>query len=196
MKAKRSSSKANYAVKNAPAFCEIWFIYKGKLMWTREAFEEVATELDANAYKLTAGRLRSKSLRYNRTECLYNPDHLRSNSSRLSMQSYGIIDCIQNEHPEEEWLLPLTSCSSADVYNNCYARSSTHFDPLSITSGEMRISSDFDCKLEEDLFCQLLEAKEDFEKLKNGAFMELLRRKKLEAEAMQAVRKVIVFRLM
>lgn len=191
MKLKRSSTKANYTVKNAPAFCEIWFIYKGKHMWTREAFEEVTTDPDANAYKLRAGRSRSESLQYNRSECPYNPDHLCSNSSRLSMQSCGVIDCIQNERTEEEWLLPHTSCSSADVYNNCYALSSTSFDPSSATSGEMRISSYSDYKLEEeDLFCQLLEAKDDSEKLSNRAFVELLKRKKLEAEAMQAIRKV------
>ncbi|XP_034887395.1 U-box domain-containing protein 33 [Populus alba] len=39
MKVKKSSCKENYAVKHAPLFCEIWFINKGKCIWTREASE-------------------------------------------------------------------------------------------------------------------------------------------------------------
>ncbi|XP_015972707.1 uncharacterized protein LOC107496015 [Arachis duranensis] len=40
MKVKRNSRKANYAAKNAPPFCKIWFIYRGKHIWTREASEK------------------------------------------------------------------------------------------------------------------------------------------------------------
>ncbi|XP_042476316.1 U-box domain-containing protein 33-like isoform X2 [Macadamia integrifolia] len=39
MKVKKSSSKANFAAKNAPPFCEIWFVYKGKHVSTRDASE-------------------------------------------------------------------------------------------------------------------------------------------------------------
>ncbi|XP_021828389.1 U-box domain-containing protein 33-like [Prunus avium] len=39
MKVKKNSSKANYAAKYAALFCEIWFINKGKHVWTREASE-------------------------------------------------------------------------------------------------------------------------------------------------------------
>ncbi|KAL9405145.1 hypothetical protein Peur_002117 [Populus x canadensis] len=39
MKVKKSSCKENYAAKHAPLFCEIWFINKGKCIWTREASE-------------------------------------------------------------------------------------------------------------------------------------------------------------
>lgn len=38
-KLKGSSSKATYAAKNAPPFCEIWFVCKGRHVWTREASE-------------------------------------------------------------------------------------------------------------------------------------------------------------
>ncbi|KAH8520389.1 hypothetical protein H0E87_001724 [Populus deltoides] len=39
MKVKKSSCKENYAAKHVPLFCEIWFINKGKCIWTREASE-------------------------------------------------------------------------------------------------------------------------------------------------------------
>ncbi|XAR58996.1 Non-specific serine/threonine protein kinase [Bertholletia excelsa] len=38
-KVRKSSRKASYAVKNAPCFCEIWFVNKDKHVWTREAHE-------------------------------------------------------------------------------------------------------------------------------------------------------------
>lgn len=187
MRVKRSSSKANYAVKNAPAFCQIWFICKGRHVWTREA----TTDPNCNADNSIAGRPRSKSLRYSRSECLYNGDNLRFNSSRLSLQSSGMIDCIQNEDTEVDLLLPHSTCNSAGLYDNCYARSSSSHDFASVTSEERRISSDSDYKLAGENLChELLKAKEDSVKLKNKVFAELLRRKKLEAEAMQAIRKV------
>ncbi|XP_047308017.1 U-box domain-containing protein 33-like [Impatiens glandulifera] len=40
MKVKRNSNKANHAAKHAPRFCQIWFIYKGKHVWTRESSSE------------------------------------------------------------------------------------------------------------------------------------------------------------
>ncbi|KAK3206252.1 hypothetical protein Dsin_020298 [Dipteronia sinensis] len=55
MKVKKGSSKSNYAAKKAPPFCEIWFVNKGKHVWTREASESLST---------TAETLRSRSLRH------------------------------------------------------------------------------------------------------------------------------------
>lgn len=36
-KLKASYSKASFVAKNAPAFCEIWFVWRGILIWTKEA---------------------------------------------------------------------------------------------------------------------------------------------------------------
>ncbi|KAK6142152.1 hypothetical protein DH2020_006963 [Rehmannia glutinosa] len=37
MKGKRTSGKACHVVKHAPSYCEMWFVDKGKLIWTRQA---------------------------------------------------------------------------------------------------------------------------------------------------------------
>ncbi|XAR58997.1 Ubiquitin--protein ligase [Bertholletia excelsa] len=38
MKVKQKTSKASYAARNAPEFCDIWFVSsRGKLVWTRDA---------------------------------------------------------------------------------------------------------------------------------------------------------------
>ncbi|GAB2274360.1 hypothetical protein Dimus_009124 [Dionaea muscipula] len=50
MMAKSSSRKADYAAKNAPLFCEIWFINKGQHVWTRES-RESATSGQASELK-------------------------------------------------------------------------------------------------------------------------------------------------
>jgi hypothetical protein len=36
-KLKASHSKEYFMAKNAPAFCEIWFVWRGRHIWTREA---------------------------------------------------------------------------------------------------------------------------------------------------------------
>ncbi|MED6133653.1 hypothetical protein PIB30_030173 [Stylosanthes scabra] len=60
MKVKRNSSKANYAAKNAPPFCKIWFIYKGKHIWTREA-SEIPCSLSPCEITETEGTFASES---------------------------------------------------------------------------------------------------------------------------------------
>ena len=39
MKVRRSSNKASYVAKNAPPFCEMWFVDKGKHFCVKDAFE-------------------------------------------------------------------------------------------------------------------------------------------------------------
>lgn len=40
-KVKGRSSKVTYAAQNTPAFCELWFVSKGKHLWTRDASESL-----------------------------------------------------------------------------------------------------------------------------------------------------------
>lgn len=191
MKVKKGSRKANHAARNAPAYCEIFFIYKGKHVWTREAFEEVPIIASCHTNELITESSRSKSFGYSRSERLYNPGYLRTNSSRLSLRRSGTIDLVQKEHTEEDWLLPCTLSSSVNSYENLYVRSSTKNDAASSTYAERRISSDYDSKLKEIFLSgQLLEAKADAETSKHETLVEILKRKELEAEAIQTIRKV------
>ncbi|XP_074267943.1 U-box domain-containing protein 33-like isoform X2 [Silene latifolia] len=169
-KVTKNSSKANYAAKNTPAFCEIWFIYKGEHVWTREAFEVPSS---CQEEKSSPKILRSKSFQHRKRERLYNPDHLQFSSSRLSV----------NGPTTEDFVPSHSSCSPVN--------SLTSNDSTSITSSERKHLSDFETKLEEEtLYAQLLEVKAEAETLKTEAFAELLKREKLEAEAIQAMRKV------
>ncbi|KAL9238782.1 hypothetical protein vseg_013159 [Gypsophila vaccaria] len=181
------SSKANYAAKNIPAFCEIWFIYKGKHVWTREATDLARLPQDCLEEKLDPERLSSKSVRYSKIEHLYNPDRLRFSSSRLNVQRSDAEKWVPNGHAVEASLLSRASSSSE---NSC-SHTSTSNDSTSITLGEGRTFSDLDTKLVDESLCaQLLKLKAEAETLKDVALAELLKREILEAEAVEAMRKV------
>ncbi|KMT05256.1 hypothetical protein BVRB_7g173960 [Beta vulgaris subsp. vulgaris] len=187
MKVKKRSRKAKYAAKSAPPFCEIWFIHKGKHLWTREAFEKVTTPTPCQGDELRTDSLRSKSFQFEKSEPLYSPVKLHSRSSHLSMQCSSMKDWNHNESINEDLLPPISN----NPYNPAYARSSTSNDSASSTSTEKIISPDSGHRLEEEyLYGQLLEAKAEVETSRNEAFLELLKREKLEAEAMEAMRKV------
>lgn len=186
MKVKRSSSKANYAAKKAPPFCEIWFVNKGKLVWTRETSEIASTPAET---------LRSRSLRYcNRTIPL-PPDRLISDST--SVTCAGITDWVQSKavHVELSTLPALPSSLSG-----CHPHHDQSFSPRSsstgsgYTSAERRESTDSDIKVEDESLCdQLREARAEVEALRNKAHADLLKRKNLESEALEAINKVKFF---
>ncbi|XP_021841662.2 U-box domain-containing protein 33 isoform X1 [Spinacia oleracea] len=190
VKVKKNSRKASYAAKSAPAFCEIWFIHKGKHVWTREAFEKVIVSTTYQADEPRTDRLRSKSFQYKENDRLYNPVNLRSRSSHLSVRGSGVKDWKTTELTDEDLLLP---CSGNPRHPG-YARSSISNDSASSTSTEIRVSSDSGLNLEEEnLYGQLLEAKARVETSRNEACLEFLKRKELEAEAMKTMRKVKEF---
>uniref|UniRef100_A0A803LCJ3 RING-type E3 ubiquitin transferase n=1 Tax=Chenopodium quinoa TaxID=63459 RepID=A0A803LCJ3_CHEQI len=187
VKVKKHSHKEFYIAKSAPAFCEIWFIHKGKHVWTKEAFEKVTT---CQADELTEG-LRSKSLPYKNSNRLYNPVNRGGSSSRLSMQCSEIKDLNQEDPSDEDFLLP----SLENTLEPEYARSSTSDGSATSTSMGEKVSRDSGFKLEEDhLYDQLLEAKAEVETSRNEACLEILKRKELEAEALKAMRKVKDFK--
>ncbi|KAL2899004.1 U-box domain-containing protein 33 [Bienertia sinuspersici] len=187
MNVKKISRKAHYAAKNAPTFCEIWFIHKGKHIWTKEASETYTLPTTRQVDGPRKGRLRSNSSPYKKSERLYSPINLYSRSSSLSIEYSGMINENQNE-PVEELMLPSSPgnpCISVD------SRSSINNDFASITSIERRASSEPDIKVEEEnLYSQLSVAKAEIVALKDEAISELLKRQNLEAEAMKAMRKV------
>uniref|UniRef100_A0A2P2LV02 RING-type E3 ubiquitin transferase n=1 Tax=Rhizophora mucronata TaxID=61149 RepID=A0A2P2LV02_RHIMU len=97
MKVKKSSSKANYAAKNAPLFCEILFVNKGKRIWTREACEESnAQPPTGHAEETSSEILRSKSMQYCKNKLPSHAERLRSKSTTLLSTSQN-TDWVQNE---------------------------------------------------------------------------------------------------
>lgn len=169
IKVKKSSSKASYTAKNAPSFCQMWFINKGKLLWTRGA---------------------SESSNYLPTIRQQDSCTLRSHSARFSA---GTTNWVQTEAVYGEADLSLTFpslTSGGDLHTfSILSRPSItgstygYFSPA-----EQRVSLDSDN--EESLYGQLAEVKIEAETSRKNAFAELLKRKKLEAQALEVVSKV------
>uniref|UniRef100_A0A5B6ZZV1 RING-type E3 ubiquitin transferase n=1 Tax=Davidia involucrata TaxID=16924 RepID=A0A5B6ZZV1_DAVIN len=185
MKVKKSSSKASYVAKNAPPFCEIWFANKGKHMWTREAFEDPSfVPPVCNPETATSVNLRSRSLQYHNSE---------------ESTSVGVRNWIQAEAIQTEVSLSPTLASSTNRCDPHYFYSFS--SPTSTSSGsgytssaEQRVSSDFDTKVgEESLYSQLTEVRIEAEASRNEALAELLKRKKLETKAAEAMSKIKAF---
>ncbi|GMH12286.1 hypothetical protein Nepgr_014127 [Nepenthes gracilis] len=196
MKMKRSSSKANYAAKNAPPFCEIWFINKGKHVWTREAMEGIRFGPNiCQADALKSESLRSKSLRFDKSEPM-GSGRLQFHSSRARMK-FGLKDWIQDARVQDEEALaslqPLcSSVNNRDQYSTC-----TSVSPISghgsgcTTSAERRISLDSESRMEEEsAHSQLVEAQASAEASNHEVSVELRKRKELEAQAVHAISKV------
>ncbi|KDP44229.1 hypothetical protein JCGZ_05696 [Jatropha curcas] len=195
MKVKKSNNKANSVAKDAPLFCEIWFINKGKHVWTREACERPSL-LPPSDHSLGASNetLRSKSLRYSKSILPFDPEYHRS-SSTAGVSCARISGWVQSEStcPEE----PILHARSSSA-NTCFPRSiQNSFGTISSSSGtstERRVSLDSDSKVEEDhLYCQLAELRIEAEASRKKAFEELLRRKKLESQILQVISKVKAF---
>ncbi|XP_054811487.1 U-box domain-containing protein 33-like isoform X2 [Prosopis cineraria] len=147
MKVRRNSKKANYAAKNAPPFCEIWFVHKGSLL--------------------------SRSFQYGKSELLN-----RSNSARTTICT-GIDSWSQGEILETD---PTSSSKSSTCVSHC--------SPQNSTGGYLETSLD----VEEDILCsQLTEAKIEVEAARDKGFAELLKCKRFEAEAIEAIKKVNMF---
>ncbi|XP_041995685.1 U-box domain-containing protein 33-like isoform X1 [Salvia splendens] len=93
MKGKKSSCKACHVSKHAPSFCEMWFVDKGKLIWTKQALTSVRIH-PPNCQLATSftENFRSCSLDsvQNEAECVkssFDVLHSHSMSSSMSLNS-------------------------------------------------------------------------------------------------------------
>ncbi|GAV57922.1 Pkinase domain-containing protein/U-box domain-containing protein [Cephalotus follicularis] len=166
MKVRRRSSKANYAAKNAPSFCEIWIISKGKHMWTKEASE---------------GRSASPPYR-----------HADGETAKISRVSNWVI----GETVEMEVALSPSISSSNGRLVPYYLQTSfspTSTSTGTEYTSERGVSSDSDSRFEENSHNQLIEARIEAETSKNKAFAELLKSRQMEVEAVKAISKVKFF---
>lgn len=194
MKVRRGSSKANYAAKNAPLFCEIWFVNKGKHIWTKEASESPNSFLPfCGAETRTAKMLRSRSLQYCNSTSLFNPESILSRSA-TTLTGLGITDWVQSDPVHTVFpSSPTISCSASGFFPH---DDMNLFSPRSSSTGsgytsEKKESTDSDSKVEEDpLYVQHREVNIEAEELRGNAFAELLKRKKLESDAVKAIGKV------
>ncbi|KAL5991955.1 hypothetical protein ACLOJK_012867 [Asimina triloba] len=185
---KKSSNKASYIAKNAPPFCEIWFVNKGKHVWTREASEGPSDPLPPAFTELQ----RSKSFHSLIAEQpAFNPSCLRSTAS-ANGRLHGAGNEAQNEFEREGTVSASESSFTSRIYPFCsFSSMSTASGYTSPTGRE--ILSKFNLKEEQELdflHNSLAEAKVEAERSMEEAFTEILRRQRLEKEAAEAINRI------
>ncbi|KAL4340773.1 hypothetical protein GQ457_08G001140 [Hibiscus cannabinus] len=189
---KMSSCKASYAAKKAPCFCDIWFINKGKLVWTREASEEPCPFQPVGGVTATEQMLRSNSLPHRNGALLVHPEDFHSISSR----SITFVSSAQLTEGEPAYtdvcLSPRISSFSARYSPNYQCLSSISYTTGSgRASSEMRLSFDSYSKDEDEILSfRLKEAITEANASRNEIVAESFKCQKLELEAMKAINKI------
>ncbi|KAJ9548174.1 hypothetical protein OSB04_020717 [Centaurea solstitialis] len=169
MKVKKNSSKSSYAAKNAPPFCQIWFINKGQLLYSKEP-TEAYDALPPPSILQDSDTLRSQSLRHPGSAERESLEVYRRSTSTVGFVS-GNVSVMRSKQGEGDCSRRLPSNTSSD-------------------SGYSS-SNEFDSRFEEEnLYKKLEEVNMEAEASRNEAFQELLRRKRLEAQAIEANNKV------
>ncbi|KAI5413413.1 U-box domain-containing protein 33 [Lathyrus oleraceus] len=178
MKVKRNSGKANYTSKHAPLFCEIWFIYKGRHIWTREASEKPCSLSSGTQPEIAATEsLRFRSSQNGKNE-LPHSEYLQPNSARTTVCS-GIRSLNLGEIIETE---ATNSSKSSRGSSYCSPQNSVGvYQDAYLEDMEERINS------------QLIETEREAEAATDESFAELLNCRRLEIEAMEAIQKVKLF---
>ncbi|XVF46519.1 hypothetical protein PTKIN_Ptkin03bG0033500 [Pterospermum kingtungense] len=190
---KMGSTKASYAARYAPCFCDIWFINKGKLLWTREACDDPSSLPVVGQVASTAQTLRSNSMPHRKGDSLVHPEYLHSKSFR-SITFVATTQLIKGETAHMDVSLSPRLSSFATRYSsNDYQSLPT----LSCTTGAEFTSSEtilsldsYSTNEEESLYSRLGEASMEVEASRNKALAESLKRQKLESQAMEAINRL------
>ncbi|KAM3398441.1 U-box domain-containing protein 33 isoform X2 [Capsicum galapagoense] len=193
VKVKKSSWKASYAATNFPSFCEIFFVYKGRLVWSRQHLEysSFIAPISPNTREVAVDvcGLRSRSLKSCKNEAIRFPECARSSSSRDLLPS-GIKSLISSETDLRFKSFSSTSRSNLISAPALSISTSSTPDSSCASSAEQLVSLDAEM---ESLYKQLAEVSTEFESSRTEAFAEIHKRKKLEAEAAESLRKVKAF---
>ncbi|KVI11961.1 hypothetical protein Ccrd_009623 [Cynara cardunculus var. scolymus] len=173
MKVKKNSNKSSFVAKNAPPFCQVWFVNKGQLLYTKEP-TDVYDALPPSIHQDSdtsdqSNTLRSQSLRY--------PSSTERELQEVYRRSTSTVGFISGN----------TSVMSKQGEGDCSYRLPSNTSSDSGYSSSTELDLRFE---EESLYKKLEEVNIEAEASRNEAFQELLKRKRLEAQASEAYNKV------
>ncbi|TVU37084.1 hypothetical protein EJB05_10375 [Eragrostis curvula] len=180
-KLKASYGKESLMARNAPAFCEIWFVWRGRHIWTREA--SAATDNNVQDDVMTTKRIRFTSYS-NNAESLLDEGYITCETSVMADLNQ---DTASNNDPSSE-------------YDAIGAREGSHFYNMSVTNwrdAESELNSNFwsDPSVHMEtlrlystgiLDRNLKEVMMEAEESRKEAFVELLKRKETESNVASA----------
>ncbi|KAF4368747.1 hypothetical protein G4B88_003620 [Cannabis sativa] len=188
MKVKKRSSKAYHVAKNAPLFCEIWFVNKGKHVWTRHSSEDPSSLPSCSRSKLaTIGKNIFRSFLHGKNKSIHlNWLQFNSASGAICAQLRNQVQC-EPFHPDLASSSTLYSSPSTFLsdLNGLFSPTSANVGS-GYNSSERRVSLDSD---EERLYSQLIDLRVEAETSRNNAHLDTLKRRKLESDAIEAISK-------
>ncbi|KAL6657274.1 hypothetical protein ACP70R_005054 [Stipagrostis hirtigluma subsp. patula] len=184
-KLKASCGKESLVVRNAPAFCEIWFVWRGRHIWTREA--NAATDkniaLRNQDDAMTTKRIRLSSFS-NIAVSLLDEGYITCETSTVVDHNQGIVS--DNDQSIEYEVLGspeanhLYNLSIANLQDPEYELNSTFWSDSSVQMETLQLYSKQ--ILDRNINQVMVEA----EGSRKEAFVELLRRKETESKVTNA----------
>lgn len=190
VKVKKSSSKADYAARNVPLPCEIWFVNKGKHMWTREAVEGSSSASSLLLPELAIAENVQAQSSLNDESHSFNQEYSQSSSANGIIEG---LNCIDKEPFHVEGVIS----SSSDRYFSCPLQISSSPASTSSDSGyssvEGRESSGSDSKVDErGLYGELKDVIIEAEASRNEAIAVHSICRKMEKKAAESIKKVTI----
>lgn len=184
-KLKAGHNKEYFMAKNAPAFCEIWFVWRGRHIWTREASAAIGNSISIyNQDDIMMTRKRTRfSPNSNDAESMLGGGHSTCGTSTVAdlhegtisdngrVNNYGALGANANHF----YNMRISNLQDAESAFN-----STLWPDSSVLGGALQLHSKE--KLDIDLKQVMVEA----EGSRKEAFLELLKRKEIESKVASA----------
>uniref|UniRef100_A0A0E0B703 RING-type E3 ubiquitin transferase n=1 Tax=Oryza glumipatula TaxID=40148 RepID=A0A0E0B703_9ORYZ len=185
-KLKASYGKASFMARNAPSFCEIWFVWRGRHIWTREA--AAATGNNISVYNEDDVMIR-KRIRFsstsNNAESILDEGYI-SYKAQTPADRYEITISDNGQPNDYESLVDANHFCNIIVPNLQHAQSAFNstFQPGSSVDMESLVLYPQEI-LDKNFKQVILEA----ERSRKDAFVELLKRKDTESRVASVIAK-------
>ncbi|KAM3372470.1 hypothetical protein ACQJBY_019383 [Aegilops geniculata] len=169
-KLKAGHNKEYFMAKNAPAFCEIWFVWRGRHIWTREASAAIGNSISIyNQDDIMMTRKRTRfSPNSNGAEPVLAEGTVSDNGR---VNDYGA----HGAHANHFYNMRISNLQDAESAFN-----STLWPDSSVLGGALQLHS------KEMLDANLKQVMVEAEGSRKEAFLELLKRKEIESKVASA----------
>lgn len=183
-KLKASHSKEYFMAKNAPAFCEIWFVWRGRHIWTREASAAIDNSLSIyNQDDIMTIRKRTRfSPNNDDAESLLDEGYITCGTSTAADLHEGILS--------DNGRLNDYGALGADVRHFYNKNISNLQDAESAFNSTLWPESPLEFRSKELLDTNLKQVIIGAEESRKDAFVELLKRKETESKVASAFLRV------
>uniref|UniRef100_A0A3B6C1U8 RING-type E3 ubiquitin transferase n=1 Tax=Triticum aestivum TaxID=4565 RepID=A0A3B6C1U8_WHEAT len=169
-KLKAGHNKEYFMAKNAPAFCEIWFVWRGRHIWTREASAAIGNSI--SIYNQDDTMMTRKRTRFSPNSNDAEPvlaEGTESDNGRVN--HYGALGADASRF----YNMRISNLHDAESAFN-----STLWPDSSVLGGALQLHS------KEMLDANLKQVMVEAEGSRKEAFLELLRRKEIESKVASA----------